>query len=426
MRMEEQMPGKEKDQESIPHLQEIQSAKEVVSPEEFIKKVDIEEKSFIEDGNNGFKKTEETYKPRVDILEKHRNRMGVVLQKAKDLAEEFRNKIKGAVIGASMIMAATPALADTTALEKLAEKTPEGTKIENVQQDIAKHLDSNQKETVLYEAGESGNSIEEERMMRENASRLAKEVRQELITHYSSQDFLNKLIVEYGGEKERGEEMQSEMVKNLETVEVDTSLSWKELTSELKSKKSNANGVKDVFPMGGFDKKVTVPYDLDQKLKEVKTFIEQVTMFNGKKVTEEMRRDARDELKTSLKDVLRHELTHAASGEYGTMSKNAIKIFGESFAGKGIESDKYFSHPLEMLERKKTLDREMEKLGIKKYGEEFTEKHYEKVLDAYKKGLFSKDAIEFIKIIKQDPSAYKKILNEIAQRIIENNSKLAV
>jgi len=75
--------------------------------------------------------------------------------------------------------------------------------------------------------------------------------------------------------------------------------------------------------------------------------------------------------------------------------------------------------------RKQILDLEMEKLGIKKYGEEFIpEKHYPKMIDAFKKGLFSKDAKEFILIIKQDPNLYKEIFNEIAKNESEESQKI--
>jgi hypothetical protein len=59
----------------------------------------------------------------------------------------------------------------------------------------------------------------------------------------------------------------------------------------------------------------------------------------------------------------------------------------------------------------------MEKLGIKKYGEIFTEEHYKKLLKLQKEYKLSLDAIQFINHIK--PEDFVKVMNELA----ENNSK---
>jgi hypothetical protein len=64
------------------------------------------------------------------------------------------------------------------------------------------------------------------------------------------------------------------------------------------------------------------------------------------------------------------------------------------------------------LARKQALDAEMEKLGIKKYDEDFTGEHYDKLLEYNKAGNLSAGAREFIKTTK--PEFFKQIFNEIA------------
>ena len=64
--------------------------------------------------------------------------------------------------------------------------------------------------------------------------------------------------------------------------------------------------------------------------------------------------------------------------------------------GKSEFLENYHKKPSERIVRKKMLDFELEKLGIKKYDEKFTKEHYTILLKLIKEGKLSKDATEFI------------------------------
>jgi len=73
----------------------------------------------------------------------------------------------------------------------------------------------------------------------------------------------------------------------------------------------------------------------------------------------------------------------------------------------------YYSDPIELDAQKKQLEYEMERLGIKTYGESFTKRHYKMLLYCLSKGLFTNQgATDFMLRIK--PEYIYKIMNTIA------------
>ena len=71
---------------------------------------------------------------------------------------------------------------------------------------------------------------------------------------------------------------------------------------------------------------------------------------------------------------------------------------------------------------KKALEYDMAKLGVKTYGEEFTDDHYKKLLILQKEGLLNPSASEFLRMTK--PEYFKKIMNEIAeQKIVSDDDQ---
>ncbi|HPN54548.1 MAG TPA: hypothetical protein PLB52_01300 [Candidatus Moranbacteria bacterium] len=382
--------------ESLPDVPEF--------AEEKISDLDDGKNEIENSGKTEAERIQEMYQPNASLSEKYRKLIGEFAARSREIADRAKTGIKeaakGVVIGG--MLAATAGIAEGNVLEKPSGKKQEGVKIEEINTNIA--------------VEKSKVKIEEVEKRENHASEIAEKIRQELIEHYSSKEYLDRLIVEFGGKEERAKEVQLERVENLKTVEIDTSLSYAEFADKIKSEKTNADGIKDIFLITGvYNEKVRVPYDIDKKIKEAKILINQLKTIKGVKITDEIKKIAENELDMSLESILRHEITHAVTGEYGEMSNSSIEILKRSYMRSGNKADKYFGNPLELLERKKAMDREMEKLGIKKYSEEFIpEKHYHEVMDAYRQGLFSKDAKEFISIIEQDPNVYKKIFDEIA------------
>ena len=121
-----------------------------------------------------------------------------------------------------------------------------------------------------------------------------------------------------------------------------------------------------------------------------------------------------------------HEFTHdMTEGDYW-ISRKARELYTESFTDKNFtESERrtedeylmqydqsYFNRTTERDARKKQLEYDLEKFGIKKYGEEFNDSHYEKILELQKAGKLSHGADQFVRMT--EPEFFKKIMNEIA------------
>ena len=68
--------------------------------------------------------------------------------------------------------------------------------------------------------------------------------------------------------------------------------------------------------------------------------------------------------------------------------------------------------PTELDARKKVLEYELEKMGVRKYGEEFTDSIIQKVFELYRTNKLSVHSLEFLDHIKLDH--LKKIMNTIA------------
>jgi hypothetical protein len=123
-----------------------------------------------------------------------------------------------------------------------------------------------------------------------------------------------------------------------------------------------------------------------------------------------------------------HEFSHKITKSEEFLSEKTIKLFSESFDSLSvvanlsseeerenknfIKSVVYFSDPTEMYARKKSFEYDLERLGVKKYEEKFTLKHYLRALKLKKEGKFSSDSEEFLYFIK--PNMIKKVMNEIA------------
>ncbi len=81
-----------------------------------------------------------------------------------------------------------------------------------------------------------------------------------------------------------------------------------------------------------------------------------------------------------------------------------------------IAYQKYFSQAEELDASRHVFEYEIEKLGIKKYGDEFTDETFDKVLRAIKEGKLSNNAVEFFTHINPEEHGkwIKLIMNTIA------------
>ncbi len=122
-----------------------------------------------------------------------------------------------------------------------------------------------------------------------------------------------------------------------------------------------------------------------------------------------------------------HEYQHQSTRGGEMISTVANDLYREGFdpskttkeiVVNGKTGEEYFGDPTELDARKKELEFKMEELGIKKYGEEFTEKHLRKLLKLQKKGMIQND---FLKMTK--PEYLIKIMNTIAANDKDNKNQ---
>ncbi|HPT08204.1 MAG TPA: hypothetical protein PLE28_00715 [bacterium] len=113
-----------------------------------------------------------------------------------------------------------------------------------------------------------------------------------------------------------------------------------------------------------------------------------------------------------LKAATYHEILHEVTLGEKNISKKTIQTLKESYTTKNSNYG-YFFDPSERLVRKQVLDLEMEKLGIKKYGEKFTHEHYNQLIRLYNNNKLSQDADRLLETTK--PEYFEKLMNEIAQ-----------
>ena len=117
-----------------------------------------------------------------------------------------------------------------------------------------------------------------------------------------------------------------------------------------------------------------------------------------------------------------HEGQHLITDADDGMSDLAKQIYKEAYIPSGNnKDDEYFGRPTELDARKKALDFDMEKFGIKKYEEKFTPKHHKELLKIKKK--LSSDSNEFLDKIK--PESIQKIFNTIAYGKLQEQTPTA-
>jgi len=232
---------------------------------------------------------------------------------------------------------------------------------------------------------------EKERKRNDDPKISAERVRNVFKFHIGSREYFDKLKIEFGGDAKKAKD-QRERLKYLEKVKVDF------------AKMENMNG-----------RFLGIPDDINTHIPPwlLKAWINFKLGINGvggfynpleEKVTlPDYRNDG----------TAQHEFLHASTKANVGITEKAKKIFKNSYKKIGSKEDRYLSNPTEMLVRKQKLDILMVERGIKKYGEKFTEKHYEELMKLYnEKGTLSRDVRDFIKTTK--PEDFKKIFNEIA------------
>ncbi|OGE79412.1 MAG: hypothetical protein A2751_05250 [Candidatus Doudnabacteria bacterium RIFCSPHIGHO2_01_FULL_46_14] len=129
------------------------------------------------------------------------------------------------------------------------------------------------------------------------------------------------------------------------------------------------------------------------------------------------------EMQAQGRPIAVHELEHAITDSILNMSDYAKKLYGGAYAGpdRNTRRGEYLSNPTEMDARKRVFEHDLEKNGVWKYGETFTDEHYKKAIELYNARKLSPSAEEFLEIVR--PSSISTIINTIAKEISLDNSK---
>jgi len=214
----------------------------------------------------------------------------------------------------------------------------------------------------------------------------AKQIRDKLIKHFSGKEFLNKLKIEYDDNEKLAKEVQAKDIERLSSIKLEVLI---------------------------FD-------DFEERLKKFALIQNAAGYYlhkdNNVVVDSSYSREFIDE-------AILHELLHAT-----TISEKAKKILEDSYAKQGFLSlfknkeDEYLGRTEERIVRKRLVDYDMERLGIKKYSEKLTREHYDKLMDAYKQKKLSYGSVDFIRTTQPKFEYFEKIFNEIAQK--ENSSEI--
>lgn len=110
-----------------------------------------------------------------------------------------------------------------------------------------------------------------------------------------------------------------------------------------------------------------------------------------------------------------HEAKHSSTRNGALLSSYARNLYTRSFQPQrafSADNLEYLKDPDERNARKGELEYDMERLGIKKYEEKFSGEHYNKLMEAKKKGLLSQGSVEFLDTT--NPLYLDRILHTIA------------
>ena len=113
-----------------------------------------------------------------------------------------------------------------------------------------------------------------------------------------------------------------------------------------------------------------------------------------------------------------HEKEHIVTRGNYLISQKAKTLYENAFQADSSNRffSEYISSPTELDARKRSFEYDIEKYGVWKYGEVFTEEHLSKALELRNAGKLSGDSREFLKFLKHEK------IPEIMNTIAENRS----
>lgn len=263
-----------------------------------------------------------------------------------------------------------------------------------------------------HESGES-ESLEDGSVGYENPEDrdvAMEKIRDHLIGHVGSDEYLEKLTIEFNGNADSAKKEQEKRLELLKTFEANVNLGrgrdslrqfFDSISSDPDASPEKREKMFQIFERKYKSKNVAGLYD---------TAGEKVYIFEDQ--------DAEGE----FEEATRHEVLHASTKGNEGIPERTKKILDETFvpdikslgSSKAQKMNEYLRDSSERLVRKQKLDLQLQEYGIKEYGEEFTEEHLKAVALLYSAGLLEGDVRQFVETTQFDLESYKKIFNEIA------------
>lgn len=204
--------------------------------------------------------------------------------------------------------------------------------------------------------------------------------REEIMSHFQSPVFLEKLQAEWDCSFVEVQERRQRLIENLASVNV-------VYVSPEQFSKQYGEDVAGIY----ISNTHTIKFPLDQ-------FFDDETSET-----------------TCAPNLEEHELFHAAYLGEDEISSNFSRESDRSFRyykNNDAEHGDYLKKASERLVRKKILDLELERLNIKKYGETFTNEHYKQLFKMYEDGLLDSNLEEIIQTTT--PKDLEMLINDFA------------
>jgi len=200
-----------------------------------------------------------------------------------------------------------------------------------------------------------------------------KNCKQELINHFASKEFFEKVKKDMKLDDKKTHEKQENLINNLNTVKLVIA------SPDSISSLPNSYGLTGAASYSEELHRVVIPF----------------SEVDWEEIT--------------------HEFIHAAYRSIKELTPDEEKILYHNYKKeKGVskETNKYLRNPAERIVRKTLLDLDLERWNIKKYNEKFTHEHYLKLLELKKRNQLDGAALDLLNTTTE--KQLEKIMNTIA------------
>lgn len=257
------------------------------------------------------------------------------------------------------------------------------------------------------------------------------QIKSELKEHIGSEAYLDKLILENDGDKQKAQDNQQKRLQALEVTQVyPNEKRGSDMVNNILENLVKSNDQFKDLPserQNGFIKFLQKQYNDPNAGGFYDSTSGRTVIFDDVKGDQ-------------FTNAVRHELLHGSTNMQEHISQNVKALLDSTFRsyhdvrdprvhtrGAIKKADTYLKEYSERLVRKQQLDDQLEKLGIRNYGDEFTRGQYEKMMEAYEQKKFSEDVDQLINTTEPDFDVYKDIFDTIADiETQKNDTEMAV